>query len=133
MKEIPIGTRGSHTLTVKPTDLAGTMDSSLPPVFATCMMSLAMEMAAMDAMRPFMEPGEMSVGIVVNVNHLAATPLGWRVTARAEVTKVEGRRVEFNVTAEDEKEAIGTGIHSRAVMERAKFDQRLNAKSAAKP
>jgi fluoroacetyl-CoA thioesterase len=109
-------------------DLAGTMEPSLPPVMATCVMSLMMELAAIDAMRPYMEPGEMSVGIVVNVQHLAATPEGHKVTAYAEVTKVEGRRVEFNVRAADEMDEIGTGTHSRAVVERSKFDERLKKK-----
>jgi len=104
------------------------MEPSLPPVMATCVMSLMMEMAAIDAMQPYMEPGEMSVGIVVNVQHLAATPEGHKVTAYAEVTKVDGRRVEFNVRAADEMDEIGTGTHSRAVADRAKFDERLKKK-----
>jgi fluoroacetyl-CoA thioesterase len=97
-------------------------------VMATCVMSLMMEMAAIDAMKPYLEPGEMSVGIVVNVQHLAATPEGHKVTAYAEVTKVEGRRVEFTVRATDEMDEIGTGTHSRAVAGRAKFDERLKKK-----
>ena len=84
--------------------------------------------AAIDAMKPYMEPGEMSVGIVVNVQHLAATPEGHKVTAYAEVTKVDGRRVEFIVRATDEMDEIGTGRHSRAVADRAKFDERLKKK-----
>jgi len=123
-----VGSKGSHSITVGHKDLAGTMESSLPPVMATCVMSLMMELAAIDAMRAYMEPGEMSVGIVVNVQHLAATPEGHTVTAYAEVTKVEGRRVEFNVRAADEMDEIGTGTHSRAVVERSKFDERLKKK-----
>jgi fluoroacetyl-CoA thioesterase len=118
MRPIPVGSKGSHSMTVGHKDLAGAMEPSLPPVMATCVMSLMMELAAIDAMRPYMEPGEMSVGIVVNVQHLAATPEGYKVTAFAEVTKVEGRRVEFNVRAADEMDEIGTGTHSRAVVER---------------
>ena len=128
MRPIAVGTKGSHSITVGHKDLAGTMEPSLPPVLATCVMGLLMEMAAMDAMRPYMEPGEMSVGIVVNVQHLAATPEGHKVTAFAEVTKVDGRRLEFNVRAVDEMDEIGTGTHSRAVVERAKFDERLKKK-----
>lgn len=128
MRPIPVGTKGSYTMTVSRKDLAGTMEPSLPPVLATCMMSLMMELAAMDAMRPYMEPGEMSVGIVVNVQHLAATPEGHKVTAYAEVTKCDGRRVEFTVRAADEMDEIGAGTHSRAVVERAKFDERLKKK-----
>ena len=130
MRQVPVGTKGSYSMTVKHSDLAGTMEPSLPPVLATCMMSLMMELAAIDAIRPFLEPGEMSVGISVNVNHLAATPEGRKVTAYAEVTKAEGRRVEFSVRASDDVEDIGAGIHSRAVIDRAKFDDRLKTKIA---
>jgi predicted thioesterase len=96
------------------------------------MMSLAMELAAMDAIAAYLEPGEMSVGAVVNASHLAATPEGWKVRAEAEVTKADGRRIEFNVSASDEKEAIGNGTHVRAVIDRAKFDQRFDAKAKSK-
>jgi fluoroacetyl-CoA thioesterase len=120
MRPIPVGTKGSHSITVGQKDLAGTMEPSLPPVMATCVMSLMMEMAAIDAMKPYLEPGEMSVGIVVNVQHLAATPEGHKVTAYAEV--------EFTVRATDEMDEIGTGTHSRAVADRAKFDERLKKK-----
>jgi fluoroacetyl-CoA thioesterase len=92
------------------------------------MMSLAMELAAVNAIAPYLEPGEMSVGAVVSVNHLAATPEGWKVRAEGEVTRADGRRLEFNVSAFDEKELIGNGTHSRVVIDRAKFDKRFDAK-----
>ena len=77
MRPIPVGTKGSYSITVEKKDLAGTMEPSLPPVMATCVMSLMMEMAAIDAMQPYMEPGEMSVGAVVNVQpEFAAVPSG---------------------------------------------------------
>jgi fluoroacetyl-CoA thioesterase len=125
MRPIPVGTKGSHSIIVEKKDLAGTMEPSLPPVMATCVMSLMMELAAINAMQPYLEPGEMSVGAVVNVQHLAATPEGHKVTAWAEVTKVDGRRV---VRANDEMDEIGTGTHVRAVADRAKFDERLKKK-----
>jgi fluoroacetyl-CoA thioesterase len=128
MKQVPVGAKGTYEFTVAQKDLAGTMEPSLPPVLATAMMSLSMELAAMDAIKPYLEPGEMSVGVVVNVTHTAATPEGWKVRAEAEVTKVEGRRIEYTVSAFDEKEQVGVGIHARAVVERAKFDQRFDAK-----
>jgi len=128
MRQVAVGSKGKYEFTVAQKDLAGTMDSSLPPVLATAMMSLAMEMAAMDALKPYLEPGEMSVGVVVNVTHTAATPEGWKVRAEAEVTAAEGRRIDYVVKAFDEKEEIGHGTHTRAVMERARFDQRFAAK-----
>jgi fluoroacetyl-CoA thioesterase len=128
MRPIPVQTKGSYTMTVGGKDLANTMEPSLPPVLATCIMALMTEMAAMDAMRSYMEPGEMSVGIVVNVQHLAATPEGHKVTAYAEVTKCNDRRVDFDVRVADEMEEIGKGTHSRAVVESTKFYERLNKK-----
>jgi fluoroacetyl-CoA thioesterase len=128
MRQVPVGAQGSYEFTVKPEHLANTMAPSLPPVLATAMMSLAMELAAMDALEPFLEPGEMSVGVVVNVTHTGATPEGWKVRAEAAVTKVEGRRIEYDLRAYDEKEQVGSGSHSRTVLDRAKFDQRFEAK-----
>jgi len=128
MRQVPVGARGIHEFTVARADLAATVEASLPPVLATAIMSLAMELAAMDAIKPYLEPGEMSVGVTVNVTHTAATPEGWKVRAEAEVTKVDGRRIEFIINAFDDQEPIGVGKHTRAVAERAKFDERLAAK-----
>ena len=128
MQQVPVGAKGTYEFTVAREHLANTTEVSLPPVLATAMMSLAMELAAIDALKAYLDPGEMSVGVVVNVTHTAATPEGWRVRAEAEVTKSEGRRVEYSLRAYDEKEQIGNGTHSRTVLERAKFDQRFEAK-----
>ncbi len=133
MRAVPVGTKGTYEFTVERKDLAGTMAPSLPPVLATAMMSLAMEMPAMDALSAYLEPGEMTVGAIVNVTHTAATPEGWKVRAEAEVTKCDGRRIEFNVRAVDEKEEIGVGTHMRAVVDRAKFDERFAGKMKSRP
>ncbi len=133
MRQPPIGTKGAYEFVVRRDQLAGALEPSLPPVLATCFMSLAMEMAAMEALKPYMEPGEMTVGAVVNVNHIAATPEGWRVRAEAEVVGADARKVEFKVRAFDEKDEIGNGTHVRAMAPRAKFDERLAAKASAKP
>ena len=128
MRPVPVGTKGIYQFVVEDKDLAGVMESTLPPVLATAIMSLAMEMAAIDALKDYLEPGEMTVGAIVNVTHTAATPEGWEVRAEAEVTKSDGRRIEFNVSASDEMEPIGSGMHIRAVVNRAKFDERFAAK-----
>ena len=132
MRQVPIGTKGKYEFVVAHKDLAGTVEPSLPPVLATAMMSLAMELAAIDALTPYLEPGEMTVGVTVNVTHTAATPEGWKVRAEAEVTRVEGRRIEYVIRAFDEKEEIGSGTHTRAAIDRAKFDERFAAKVKAK-
>jgi fluoroacetyl-CoA thioesterase len=103
-------------------------DAALPQVFATPMMVTAMENAALNAVRDYLEPGESAVGTLVNVRHLAATPVGHRITAKAEVTKVDGRRIEFKVSARDETEEIGSGTHERMVVDLARLGARLAAK-----
>lgn len=129
MRPIPIGAKGSYSLLVTPAHLANQFkDAVLPQVFATPMMVTAMENAALNAVRDYLEPGESVVGTVVNVRHLAATPAGHTVTATAEVTKVDGRRIEFTVSARDEVEEIGNGTHERMVVDLARIGKRLDAK-----
>jgi fluoroacetyl-CoA thioesterase len=130
MRAIPIGAKGTFALTVAPEHLASQFkDAILPPVFATPMMILAMENAALNAVRPFLEPGESVVGTAVDIRHVAATPVGHRVTAEAEVTKVDGRRIEFRVSARDEVEEIGNGRHERAVVDLRHVTTRLAGKN----
>jgi fluoroacetyl-CoA thioesterase len=129
MRPIPVGAKGTFTLRVTPAHLANQFkDAALPQVFATPMMVTIMENAALNAVRDYLDPGESAVGTIVNVKHLAATPAGHRVIAEAEVTKVDGRRIEFNVSARDETEEIGTGTHERMVVDMARLDKRLAAK-----
>jgi fluoroacetyl-CoA thioesterase len=129
MRTIPVGAKGTYMLRVVPAHLANQFkDAALPPVFATPMMVTAMENAALNAVRDYLGPGESAVGTAVNIRHLAATPVGHRVTAEAVVTKVDGRRIEFDVTARDEIEEIGNGTHERMVVDLARLTQRLEAK-----
>ena len=95
------------------------------------MMVTAMENAALNAVRDYLDPGESCVGTLVNVKHLAATPVGHRVTADAVVTKVDGRRIEFTVTARDEIEEIGNGTHERMVVDMARIAKKLASKKPA--
>ena len=130
MRKIPIGAKGTFTLRVLPAHLANQFkDAALPPVFATPMMVTAMENAALNAVRDYLDPNESAVGTGVNIRHLAATPVGHRVTADAVVTKVDGRRIEFNVTARDEIEEIGSGTHERMVVDLDRLDRRLESKA----
>lgn len=130
MRQIPVGAKGTYSLTVAPAHLANQFkDAALPRVFATPMMVTAMENAALNAVRDYLDPGESAVGTLVNVRHIAATPAGHRITAEAEVTKVDGRRIEFKVKARDEIEPIGDGTHERMVVDMNRLDQRLKAKA----
>lgn len=129
MRPIPVGAKGTFTLRVMPGHLANQFkDAILPQVFATPMMVTIMENAALNAIRDYLEPGESAVGTVVNVRHLAATPVGHQVTATATVTKVDGRRIEFDVSARDEIEEIGTGTHERMLVDMARLGSKLAAK-----
>jgi fluoroacetyl-CoA thioesterase len=129
MKPIPPGTRGSFTLTVKPEHLASQFkDSTLPPILATPVMIMIMENAALNAIKPYLDPGESALGTRVDIRHLSATPPGRSVTGEAEVTKQEGRRIEFQVRARDGMEEIGSGTHERMTIDLAKFAERLNTK-----
>lgn len=130
MARIPIGAKGVAALKVRSEHLANRFkDSILPEVLATPVMILVMENAALNAVRPYLEPAESVVGTAIDVRHLAATPVGHLVQAEAEVTKVDGRRIEFKVSARDEREEIGRGTHERMVVDMP----RINAKLAAKP
>lgn len=130
MRPIPVGAKGTYSLRVTPAHLANQFkDAVLPQVFATPMMVTIMENAALNAVRDYLDPGESVVGTVVNVRHLAATPVGHDVTAEAVVTKVDGRRIEFTVSARDEAEEIGAGTHERMVVDMARLTQRLQAKA----
>ena len=129
MQTLPIGTKASYTLRVAAEHLASRFkDPTLPPVFATPMMILAMENAALAAIKPFLDPGESAVGSHVDVRHLGATPAGRTVTAWAEVTGVSGRRIAFRVWAVDGDEEIGAGTHERVLIDMARFAASLALK-----
>jgi len=132
MRSIPVGAKGTYTLRVTPSHLANQFkDAMLPQVFATPMMITIMENAALNAIRDYLEPGESAVGTNVDVRHLAATPVGHSVTATAEVTAVDGRKVDFIVSARDEIEEIGRGTHERMVVDMKRIGDKLKAKSRA--
>ena len=130
MKQIPLGTTGTATLRVRPEHLANRFkDATLPQVFATPVMILVMENAALNAIKPFLDPGESAVGTAVDVKHLAATPVGHEVQATAEVVAVDGKRIDFKVSARDGEEEIGRGSHKRVVIDLESFNARLAKKS----
>jgi predicted thioesterase len=108
-------------------------DATLPAVLATPVMIMAMENAALNAIKPYFEAGESAVGTKVDVLHLAATPVGRRIVAFAEVTSVVDRQIEFRVNAMEGAEEIGRGTHGRIVINMAKFSERLAVKEAREP
>jgi fluoroacetyl-CoA thioesterase len=129
MQGMPLGAKGSFSLVVTPDHLANRFkDAMLPPVLATPVMIMIMENAALNAMKPFLDAGETALGTHVDVRHVAATPAGRRVTGEAEVTRIDGRRVEFTIRATDGNEVIGMGTHERVLIDLAKFADQLKSK-----
>ena len=130
MQSMPLGAKGSFSMVVTPEHLANRFkDAMLPSVLATPVMIMVMENAALNAMKPYFDAGETALGTRVDVRHIAATRVGRRVTGEAEVTRVEGRLVEFAIRASDGDEVIGEGTHERVIISLAKFSEHLKAKS----
>jgi fluoroacetyl-CoA thioesterase len=129
MQTMPLGAKGSFSLVVTRDHLANRFkDAMLPPVLATPVMIMIMENAALNAMKPYLDAGETALGTRVDVRHIAATPAGRRVTGEAEVTRIDGRRIEFTIRATDGTEVIGMGTHERVIIDLVKFSQQLKAK-----
>ena len=129
MRPISIGTKGHFELVVEPNHLASRFkDVILPSVFVTPMMVLVMENAALNAVREFLESGEAVLGTRIDVRHIAATPVGHRVRAEAEVMSVEEKHIEFRVAAWDDIEEIGRGTHERMVVDLSRIARRLEKK-----
>jgi fluoroacetyl-CoA thioesterase len=126
MRQIPLGAKGSFNLLVQPEHLADRFkDAMLPPVLATPVMIMVMENAARNADQGLSRSRRKRCRHAVNMRHLAATPVGRLVSGEAEVTKIEGRQIEFAVRATEGVHEIGVGSHSRVVIDVAKFTQRL--------
>jgi fluoroacetyl-CoA thioesterase len=109
-------------------DTASKWGSGLVPVFSTPALVGLMESAAVAALSGHIPAGQTTVGGHIDVRHLAATPVGMRVRARAELTAVEGRKLVFKVQAWDKVELIGEAAHERFIVDEARFLGRLQAK-----
>ena len=130
-QQFPIGLTGKARVVVGEELTARHMGSGAVRVFATPEMVRLMERAAVNALAPHLSAGQQSVGTLVNVKHLAATPLGATVTATAELIGVDGRRLTFRVSATDGMDTIGEGLHERALIDLERFEQKAAAKRAA--
>jgi fluoroacetyl-CoA thioesterase len=119
------GLTGEATTTVVHENTAAAVGAGGVEVFGTPMMIALMEMAAWRAVEDKLEPGLVTVGTLVNVKHLAATPLGQQVRAYAELLEIDGRRLVFKVEAYDERQKIGEGIHERYIVQLERFLSRL--------
>lgn len=126
---IPVGASASESVVVTRELTVAHFHPDMPEVYGTPLMIYLMELAAAAAMQEYLPEGWVSVGVLVNVKHLAATPIGLNVTARAEVISVEANTVTFSVEAHDGIEKIGEGTHIRAPIHLERFTQRAKLKS----
>ncbi len=128
LARIKPGLTGTTEITVEHEHTAPFVGSGRIEVLATPVMINLFEAAALAAVEHLLPPGHQSLGIHLDISHTAATPVGLRVTATAEVVHVEGRTVTFNVAARDEFEQIGGGTHQRVVVSVERFDERVQRK-----
>ena len=131
---VQVGIRGEKKFVVSEDMLASRVGSGLVNVFATPSMIAAIENTAAMSVQPELEEGRTTVGISINVSHVAATPLGMEVRVETELTETasNGRVMTFKVTCYDEAGLIGQGTHQRAVVDRARFESKAAAKLSQK-
>jgi predicted thioesterase len=129
-QELKPGLSGTAEIVVGTRDTAPHVGSGQIGVLATPIMVNLMEAAALQAVERFMPPGHQTVGTHLDVKHFAATPVGMRVRASAELVRIDGRTLTFRIEAEDEREKIGEGVHERLIINVERFDQRMQKKLA---
>ena len=128
--DIPVGAKGRAEMTVTSDKTAAAIGSGSVEVFATPWMIAMMELSACNALAPFYDAGQSSVGTKLDVTHDAATPVGMNVCAEAEVIEVDRRRIVLKGTAWDETGVIGRGTHERFLINAEKFLAKTEAKKA---
>jgi fluoroacetyl-CoA thioesterase len=128
-RPIPIGTRGEANETVELKHTLSAHDPRLPPVYSTPDMIRLMEMACFHALQPFCDEGEITVGTAIHVEHRAASGIGMRIRAEAELESFVGRFYVMRVRAHDGAKEIGCGTVGRAVVHVASFVQRMREKA----
>jgi len=126
---VPIGTTATQQIEVTREMTVAHFHEHMPEVYGTPIMIYHMENTAAAAVQEFLPAGWVTVGVVVNVKHLAATPVGATVTTRAEVLEVGDNTIKFAVEAHDEFEKIGEGFHVRAAVDFERFMKKVKAKT----
>lgn len=123
------GITGTCSILVDESNSAKTMGSGSLDVFATPAMIALMEKTAWQSLTPYLENGQGSVGIRLDITHDAPTPLGMTITCKSELIEIDGRRLVFQVTATDGKDIIGKGIHERFIVNEESFQSKANSKN----
>ena len=124
------GLVGTYDIVVADEHTAPFVGSGKVRVLATPVLINLFEAAALACCEHLLPSGHQSLGIHLDVRHIAATPVGMRATATAELVKIDGRTLTFRVEAHDERELIGDGLHERVVVNVARFDERVQKKLA---
>lgn len=119
-----------HTITeiVTAEKTAETVGSGLLPVYATPAMIALMEKCASECVAPYIESGKSTVGTMLNVRHISASPIGMQITCTATLTEIDGRKLMFSLSVEDEKGLIGEGTHERFVIDVDRFMAKCQSK-----
>lgn len=128
MDELRVGLTKDIAVIVSDRMAASHLGSGTVAVLATPAMIAIMEKASLELAAPYLAQGQSTVGVLVNVRHLAATPLGMEVHIHSELTAVDGRRLTFRVEAHDATEKVGEGVHERFIIDLARFEERLRRK-----
>ncbi len=128
MDEIEPGLKGRARMVVGTNDTAPRVGSGHIAVLATPMMISLMEEAALAAIEHLLPEGKQSLGTRMDASHIAATPIGMKVEALAELVAVDGRKLTFRIRARDEQDLIGEGVHERVVVTASSFQKRINEK-----
>lgn len=124
-----IGATGGQRFMVETRHAIYFAGEQMPAALATPWLVSFLEHAARDAVKPWLEPGESTVGTFVEIRHLAATPVGRTVTCLARVVQVDGRSISFQLEARDEHEVIGRGFHKRHVISVKRFTEKMREKA----
>ena len=123
-----LGIKNEMTITVTYQLSAGAMGSGTLPVYATPAMVALMEQTAAESVESLLEEGMTSVGIRINVEHLAATPIGMQVTCKSELIEIDNRKLTFSIEAFDEVGLIGKAYHERFIIDGQRFLDKTNGK-----
>lgn len=130
LSDLKPGMTASQTVLCAPENFASRIVPGTPDVFSTPDLDALIERTAAEAVAPLLDPGQMTVGTQIVVNHTAATPAGLTITSQVTLTAVDGRRLDFEWTASDGVEQVGNGTHQRFVVDRQRFEQRLAPKQS---
>jgi len=131
LADLKLGLRGQSSLVVTEAMTATHMGSGRIPVFASPMMIALMEAAAVDCIEAHLPAGQTSLGTHLDVSHSAPSPVGARIAATAELIAVDGRTANFKVEARDEHEIIGSGTHTRVIVDAGRFSAKVARKQAS--